>query len=296
MQAEERLSIEIPLRRANREGRHDATLRARLVTLARENPLTLEELSMTASGSELARKVQSLLEKTNATREDWVKDGLLYTRCRRGAVLKRLHKIQAMIVRVVTERTLELDILHHRIRGHKQAKKAISAINSRWRQLDRLVADYNKEVTRINSGQEFEIGGTELREINARDIRERGIECDEVWDVDRMSARSDWAKYHFVRQGIEACFLLKRTAEERDRLQLHLKRISRWLVRQCGVLLQILDPMANVSNPTIPHEAVAILLLRRDKVAANLLEIKHADLLSAEARELIQGECFQLGR
>jgi len=251
---------------------------------------------MTASGSELARKVESLLEKTNTTRDDWVKDGPLYMRCRRGVALKRLHKIQAAIIRVVTERTLELDLLHHRIRGHKQAKKAINAINTRWRQLDRLVTDYNKEVARINSGgqeHEIELEGPELREINARDIRERGIECDEVWDVDRISARSDWARYRFVREGIEACFLLKRVTEERDRLQLHLKRISRWLVRQCGVLLQILDPLANVSNITIPREAVEILLLRRDKVAANLLEIKHVDLLSAEARGLLQGKCFQ---
>lgn len=267
------------------------------MALARESPLTLEELSATPSGSELASKVQSLLEKTNTTRVDWVKDGPLYAQCRRDAALKRLHRIQASIIRVVTERTLELDVLHHRIRGHKQAKKVISAINTRWRQLDRLVTDYNKEVTRINAGgQELEIGSIELRKISARDIRERGIDCDEVWDVDRMSSRSDWARYHFVRDGIEAAFLLERVAEERSRLQLHLKRTSRWLLRQCGVLLQILDPVANVSNHTIPHEAVAQLLLWRERVATNLLEIKHADLLSADAREQLQGECFELKR
>ena len=152
------------------------------------------------------------------------------------------------------------------------------------RQLDRLVTNYNKEVTQINSsGQEHEIGGIELREIDARDIRERGIECDEVWDVDRMSSRSDWGKYHFVREGIEARFLLERVTEERDRLQLHLKRISRWLLRQCSVLLQILDPVTNVSNITIPHEAVAQLLLRHERMATNLLEIRHANLLFVEA-------------
>ena len=182
---------------------------------------------------------------------------------------------------------LELDILHHRTRGHKQAKKAITAINSRWRQLDRLVNSYNKEARRINSDrEELEIGDLELREINARDIRERGIECDEVWDVDRMLSRSDWARYHFVREGIESCFLLKRAIEERERLQLHLKRICRWLLRQCKVLIAILDCSTNI---TIPRDAIMVLLLHRDKVAANLLEIKHRDLCCPQTRELLGG-------
>jgi len=287
LQVEERLSIAIPLRRANRAGRHSQQLRERLVAAARENPLTPEELSSTTEGSELNVKIQTLLEKTNTTRDDWAKDGLLYTQCRRNSGLKKLHKIQSTIVRVVTERTLELDILHHRTRGHKQAKKAITAINSRWRQLDRLVNNYNSEVRRINSGgQELEISDLELREINARDIRERGIECNEVWDVDRMLSRSDWARYPFVREGIESCFLLKRVIEERERLQLHLRRMCRWLLRQCRVLLQILDPASHV---TIHQDAVKILLLQRGKVAANLLEIKHGDLLSPQTRELLEG-------
>lgn len=180
---------------------------------------------------------------------------------------------------------LELDILHHRTRGHKQAKKALAAINSRWRRLDRLVNQYNQEVRRINSEMQ-ELAEPELREISARDLRERGIECDEVWDADRMSSRSDWAKYHFVREGIDSGFLLKRVVEERERLQLHLRRMCRWVRRQSKVLFEILDPAASV---TIPHDAVKVLLLHRDKVAANLLEIKHRELLSLESREELGG-------
>lgn len=281
------MSIAIPLRRANRTGRHSQQLRERLVSAARENPLTPEELSTTTEGLELNAKIQTLLEKTNTTRSAWEKDGMLYNQCRRSAGLKRLHKIQAAIVRVVTERTLELDILHHRTRGHKQARKAITAINSRWRQLDRLVNNYNKEVRRINSdGHGLDVGDPELREISARDLRERGIECDEVWDVDRMSSVSDWARYPFVHDGIESCFLLKRVIEERQRLQLHLGRMCRWLIRQCGVLLAILDP---ASNMTIHQDSIKILLLQRDKIAANLLEIRHDDLLSSQAKEQLQG-------
>ena len=130
------------------------------------------------------------------------------------------------------------------------------------------------------------IAGPELREISARDLRERGIECDEVWDADRMLSRSDWAKYHFVREGIDSGFLLKRVVEERKRLQLHLRRMCRWLLRQSKVLLGILDPASNV---TIPQDEIKVLLLHRDKVAANLLEIKHGDLLSLQSREQLRG-------
>ena len=101
-----------------------------------------------------------------------------------------------------------------------------------------------------------------------------------------MFSRSDWAKYYFVCEGIESCFLLKRVVEERERLQLHLKRICRWLSRQCSILLEILDPASNV---TIPQDAIKLLLLHRDKVAANLLEIKSWDLCSSQTRELLRG-------
>ena len=287
LQVEERLSISIPVRNANRSGWHSPELREHLVLVARANSLTLEELATTAEGSELNARIQTLLDRTNTTRNEWAKDGVLYTQCRRNSALKKLHKIQATIVRVVTERTLELEILHHRTRGHKQAKKAITAINSRWRQLDRLVNNYNQEARRINSGrQDLGIGDLELREVNSQDIRERGIECDEVWDVDRMLSRSDWARYHFVREGIEACFLLKRVIEERERLQLHLKRVCRWLLRQCRVLMNILEPASIV---TIPHDAIKVLLLHRDKVASNLLEIRYLDLCSLQTRQLLRG-------
>ena len=164
LQEEERLSIAIPLRRANRTGRHDQQLRESLVAAARENPLTAEEFANTAEGRELSAKLQALFEKTDTNRDNWTRDGHLYTQCRRNEVLKKLHKFQAAIVRVVTERTLELDILHHRTRGHKQAKKAITAINTRWRQIDKLVNNYNKEVRQLSSiGQELDIGDLELR-------------------------------------------------------------------------------------------------------------------------------------
>ena len=289
LKVEEILSITIPLRRANQSGGNNSQLRERLTAIARENPLTPEQLAMTTEGIELNAKIQTLLEKTNTTRNDWVKDGPLYTQYHRSASLKKLHKIQATIIRVVTERTLELDILHHWTRGHKQAKKAITANNTRWPQLDRLVNSYNREVRQINSGdQGSEIGGlrVEVHEVNAHDIGQKGIECDEVRDVDRMLWRSDSAMHHFVRKGIKVHFLLDRVIKERERLQLHFKRICPWVLRQCRVLIEILDPAANV---TISRDSIKVLLLHHDKMAANLLEIKQQDLCSTETRVLLEG-------
>ena len=103
LQVEERLSVTIPLRKANQTGKHNPRLRERLVAIARENPLTTEELLTTPEGSELNGKIQALLDKTHTTRVEWTKEGMLYNQCRRNFVLKKLHKIQSAIVRVVTE-------------------------------------------------------------------------------------------------------------------------------------------------------------------------------------------------
>ncbi|KAF8538657.1 hypothetical protein BDD12DRAFT_884624 [Trichophaea hybrida] len=150
LQAEQRLSVAIPLRRAHRTGRLGFQIREQLLAEARDNPLDLEALSQTAEGGVVAAKLFSLMEKTNTAREDWAQDGELYQRCRRTVALKKIRRIQAQVIQVITDRTIELDILHRRTRGHKQAKKVITRINLRWRQLDKLVKNYNKEAARIN--------------------------------------------------------------------------------------------------------------------------------------------------
>ncbi|KAF8542334.1 hypothetical protein BDD12DRAFT_876814 [Trichophaea hybrida] len=130
LQTEERLSVAIPLRRAHKTRRLGFQIWEQLLASARENPLDLEALSQPAEGGVVAAKQSLLMEKTNTTREDWAQDGELYQQCRRSVALKKIRSIQTQIIQVITDRTIELDILHRRTRAHKQAKKVITRINS----------------------------------------------------------------------------------------------------------------------------------------------------------------------
>jgi hypothetical protein len=179
--------VAIPLRRACQTGRLGFQIREQLLAEARDNPLDLEALCQMAEGGVVAAKLSLLMEKTNTAREDWAQDGELYQQCRRSVALKKIRNIQAQIIPVITNRTIELDVLHRRTRGHKQAKKVITPIKSRWWQLNKRVKNYNKEAARINvSSQDLGLGDLQLHKVSTHGLRERGIDCEELWDVDCM--------------------------------------------------------------------------------------------------------------
>jgi hypothetical protein len=89
--------------------------------------------------------------------------------------LKQLHYVQAELIKIVTERGVEVDLLHMRVRGQKKAKKIIAKINGRWKQLDNLVKKYNTEIRTV--------GDANLRQLSAKDFRENGVENDVIWDI-----------------------------------------------------------------------------------------------------------------
>jgi hypothetical protein len=78
----------------------------------------------------------------------------------REVALELLYTLQSAIVKVITERNTELDILHRRVRGQKQAKKFIVQLNNRWKQLVNFVKKYNVEVSKI---QAFELPEEQAR-------------------------------------------------------------------------------------------------------------------------------------
>jgi len=53
--------------------------------------------------------------------------------------LNLLRYLQAELINIVTERRIEVDVLHKRVRDHKTAKKTFAKIDGRWKQLDKLV-------------------------------------------------------------------------------------------------------------------------------------------------------------
>jgi hypothetical protein len=229
-------------------------------------------------GMEAAAKTDLLLLEHGSRIEDWHPDGDAYKKNKRRDVLKTLHSLQSKLIHVITEREAEQSILHRRVRGQKNAKKFLVAINSRWQQLDSLVTAYNAELARLPDE------GLNLRPLNAKAIRKDGLDHTEIWDVDRLLSSSDWAVYDYVREGIEALFRLRRSAEERNRLHLHSKRTTNWLVHQMEVLLK---------DTATPVPVLVELVLHRTKIIHSLLKMK-GPILDPEDRQKLTGLLAQV--
>jgi len=140
------------------------------------------------------------------------------------------------IVKLVTERRVEVDVLHHRAQGGKMARTFINRLNRRWKPLERLVSRYNLSISKpIFEGR--------LSPLSPPALKDDGIadHDGEIWDIERMMCNSDWAVHRVVREGIEAQHRLERAKEEQITLLLHIRRVCRWAVRQAEVLLQILE-------------------------------------------------------
>jgi hypothetical protein len=120
------------------------------------------------------------------------------------------------------------------------------------------------------------------------DLRGYGFECEELWHVDRMLATDDWAIYDFGGEGIEARHVQKHVVEEQLQLMLHAERMTRWVLRQSRMLIDLpSDP--HLKPRKIFRNNLKLQLLQRDKVAQSLLGMKNADLLPAERRnELLE--------
>lgn len=149
--------------------------------------------------------------------------------------ISEVERLQLEIVKLVTERRVEVDVLHHRVQGGKMARTFVNRLNSRWKPLERLVAKYNLEVGKpLFEGR--------LRQLSLQALKNDGIDSNdgEVWDIERLMCNSDWAVHGFVREGIEAKHRIKRAEEEQAALLLHIHRVCRWAARQAELLLQIL--------------------------------------------------------
>jgi hypothetical protein len=264
LQRERDLRKSLPLRAANRVGRPGS--QEREAAIARVEDYTFEQLQNTRAGAAAVRQTLALLEQADATRDHWHPEGELYRRSERRVTLTRLQQLQTEIIRTVTERRVELDVLHRRVSGGKMAKKFIAQINGRWKALDKLVNEYNVQVDRHN---EDAAADAPLRTLSAHDLRENGVDNadGEVWDVERLMSNADWAVHDIVRQGIDANFRRQRAVEEEDRLLLNVERICRWLAQQTEVLVRALQ--SDLS--TAMKKLIRIQLLHRDKVVLSFL-------------------------
>jgi len=149
--------------------------------------------------------------------------------------ITEVERLQLEIVKLVTERRVEMDVLHHHFQGGKMARTFINRLNSRWKPLKWLVTKYNLEIGKPSfQGR--------LRPLSLQALKNDSVDNNdgEIWDIERLMSNSDWAVHTFVREGIEAKHRIKRAEEEQAALLLHIHRVCRWAVRQAEVLLQIL--------------------------------------------------------
>jgi len=76
----------------------------------------------------------------------------------------------AELIKIVTERRMEVDVLHIHGRGRLKAKNIFEKVNGRWNQLDNLVKKYNADIRKVSDTKE--------RQLSAKDIQANCIEND----------------------------------------------------------------------------------------------------------------------
>ena len=255
------------------------------------SPLTRSQMrNYNIIGLDAAEHTDELLIKHSTTLREWRKGGQVYQRHLHDHGLRKLHTLQQKIIHVVTERNAEISVVKRRI-GQKRAATFTAAINSRWHQLDGLVESYNRELDKLIADNDNERypDVDRLRKLNARSLKDEGLDNSEVWDVDMELCKSDWAVFDIVRQGIEAIFTLRRAEEEQQRLRLHGERTTGWLKNQIQALVN------HLNNPgTIPTKWLEILLLSREKILHSMLRIRSQDLLATDNVEVLKQLRLQL--
>jgi hypothetical protein len=174
-------------------------------------------------GYDTAAKTDALMDAWETSLAEWSRDGEVYQRHLQSTGLAKLHVLQFKIIQTITERAAENAILHRRVRGLRKSHRFIVALNSRWKQLETQVASYNQELDSLAHL------GLELRRLSIAELKKQGLDAVEIWDIDRALCHSDWAVYDYVREGIEAVFVLRRCEEEEPRLKLHCERVVSWL-------------------------------------------------------------------
>jgi hypothetical protein len=223
-------------------------------------PISLEVLATFKKGKLAIKKTNDLFAKVGSTRQnpDWHTNGATFLKFQQRATQKSLHILQSKIIHCITEREAELNVLHRRI-GQAAAQRFLTAINGRWKALEQLVKEYNKEVVTYNRTHP----DRKLTSLDLTQLKLSGLDTKEIWEIDLVMSRADWAVFDYVREGIEAVCRLDRITEERAQLQLHSARMVSWLSWQLDILLH-----------STPDHLTKILILHRYRIILSLLSIK----------------------
>jgi len=155
----------------------------------------------------------------------------------------------------------------------------LERLNKRWKQLDDTVRKYNDEATRLE--------GLGVRAIppklSSKSLQRDSLKSEEIWDLDRMQSRADWAIHENVREGIDLHFRLLRVAEEHTLLQLHYRRMRLWLTHHPNIILLYLDTSP---QDTLTRKSFIRLLLHRLRGVASLISMKWVPVPPLERNDL----------
>jgi hypothetical protein len=231
-------------------------------------------------GYDTAAKTDALLDAWETSLAEWSPDGEVYQRHLQRAGLAKLHVLQFKIIQTITERAAENAILHRRVRGLRKSHRFIAALNSRWKQLETQVASYNQELGCLAHL------GLELRPLSIYELKKLGLDAVEIWDIDRALCHSDWAVYDYVREGIEAVFVLRRCEEEEPRLKLHCERVASWLKWRIDGMISALE---QEPESAMFIDRVWAQLLHHDRMIDSLLRMKGRGILKDHDRQMLFG-------
>lgn len=252
-----------------------------------------EKLENASSDIQMQRAVKNtnnLLNKIRVNRESFSRTSTRYLNAKKGANIKKLVELQKKIIDTCTDRVAEAELLHRRLKGNKAAQKCVTALNSRWKQLKSLVDTYNKIIDEAR---------IEIQKLSVEDIRKDGTQCDQLWAIDRLVVRDDWAKSLDIRRGIDALHRLERSKEEERMLRLHLKRMLDWLKKDCRTLLMAAHELTNSSSNKHSFKTyIASLLVQRVKIIRNILKIKTTEdrLFTPTQRQKLLGRLEEIQR
>jgi len=216
------------------------------------------------------------LTLTGSTRNEWGKNGELCLGHQLAHALIQLRYLQAELIKIVTERRVEVAVLHKRVGGHNNSKKIIAKIDGRWKQLDNLVKKYNAEIGKV--------ADSNMRQWSEKDNREDGMENNEIWDIEWLMSISDWAVCQYGKDSIRWYFVQQQVIEERWMLQLHAQRLNEWIKHQGNVLLNLLRREMRMDSNHLEE-----LLLHCFRNMRSLFATKHDSLFSLNQRRSLEG-------
>jgi len=155
----------------------------------------------------------------------------------------------------------------------------LESLNKRSKQLDDIIKKYNDEATRLEG-----LGVRDIpRKLSSKSLKWDGLRNEEIWDLDRMQSRADWAIHEYVREGIDSHFRLMRVEEERVQLQLHYGKMRLWLARHTNIILLYLDASP---QDTLSRKSFIRLLLHRLRGVASLISMKWVPVPPLERNDL----------